>query len=95
MSKKKAEASGKSVDEQIADIEKQIEELRAKQRELANPIQEFPKWLPDFGVTVENAEQEKNLRSKKAAVEVVKAASGDIRTVGKPAKPAVKKAGRK
>lgn len=74
----------KSVDDQIADLEKQIEELKAKKHALEHPIIEYPKYLSDLpvpkvipspyapGVTVNSAEEEKAVR---AAAE--KAAKGE------------------
>jgi len=47
-------------------------------------FQEYPKYLPKHGCTVENAEQEAAVEAGSATIEVVHSAQGDTLTVVDP-----------
>lgn len=88
----------KSIDEEIKDLQEQIDKLEAKKKLLANPPQEYPKYISDLpapafvpppkaGVIVNSAEEEKAVRA--AAAKAAQPAKTEATTV-KPAEAARK-----
>jgi hypothetical protein len=79
----------KSIHDRIAELEAELAKLR--EEEAKDAFQEYPKFLPDLGLTAESAEQEKAIREGKAVVEVTKSAAGETKKI-KATKAAKKKA---